>query len=119
VQIGSTNLIRALLITFTAPFLSETKLHRRFDPAFLPFFMLLPLVGTALIVQLFRSLAMGLIFQHFAYTALLFSLSFVGVGVMVFPAVSPPFIGVLIPIMLFYNINNSIAFRGKIAVSPQ
>jgi cytochrome bd ubiquinol oxidase subunit II len=61
-------------------------------------------------------------------------LSFAGLGLMVFPAIIPPsitifqahasvsslvfmitFIGVLIPIMLFYNIYNYIAFSGKVS----
>lgn len=124
----------ALLITFTAPFASEALRQRLFDPAFLPFFVVLPLLGVALIVQLFRSLAMQQEAWPFVYTVLLFILSFAGLGVMVFPAVIPPsvtifqasssvssmvfmltFIGVLIPIMLFYNIYNYIAFRGKVS----
>ena len=95
--------------------------------------MVLPLLGITLIVQLFRSLAMEQEVWPFVYTVLLFVLSFAGLGVMVFPAVIPPsvtifqasssvtsqvfmltFIGVLIPIMLFYNIYNYIAFRGKV-----
>jgi cytochrome d ubiquinol oxidase subunit II len=100
----------------------------------LPFFVVLPLLGVALIVQLFRSLAMQQEVWPFVYTVMLFILSFAGLGVMVFPAVIPPsvtifqasssvssmvfmltFIGVLIPIMLFYNIYNYIAFRGKVS----
>jgi len=96
--------------------------------------VVLPLVGIALIVQLFRSLAMEQEIWPFVYTVLLFVVSFAGLGVMVFPAVIPPsitifqasasvsslvfmltFIGVLIPIMLFYNIYNYIAFRGKVS----
>ena len=117
-------------LDFAAP-----DLARLFDPAFLPFFVLLPLLGIALIVQLFRSLALGQEVWPFVYTVLLFVLSFAGLGVMVFPAIIPPsitifeasssvtsmvfmltFIGVLIPIMLFYNIYNYIAFRGKVDV---
>jgi cytochrome d ubiquinol oxidase subunit II len=59
-------------------------------------------------------------------------LSFLGLGLMLFPAIIPPsisiyqahtsissmvfmltFIGLLIPIMLFYNIYNYITFQGK------
>jgi cytochrome d ubiquinol oxidase subunit II len=131
---AATTLGGALLITFTAPFASEALRQRLFDPAFLPFFVVLPLLGVALIVQLFRSLAMQQEVWPFVYTVLLFILSFAGLGVMVFPAVIPPsvtifqasssvssmvfmltFIGVLIPIMLFYNIYNYIAFRGKVS----
>ncbi|MCP9795435.1 cytochrome d ubiquinol oxidase subunit II [Synechococcus lacustris] len=130
---AATTLGGALLITLTAPFASEALRQRLFDPAFLPFFVVLPLLGVALIVQLFRSLAMQQEVWPFVYTVLLFILSFAGLGVMVFPAVIPPsvtifqasssvssmvfmltFIGVLIPIMLFYNIYNYIAFRGKV-----
>jgi cytochrome d ubiquinol oxidase subunit II len=131
---AATTLGGALLITFTAPFASETLRQRLFDPTFLPFFVVLPLLGVALIVQLFRSLAMQQEVWPFVYTVMLFILSFAGLGVMVFPAVIPPsvtifqasssvssmvfmltFIGVLIPIMLFYNIYNYIAFRGKVS----
>lgn len=89
--------------------------------------------ATTLIVQLFCSLAIGQEVWPFVYTVLLFVLSFAGLGVMVFPAIIPPsvtileasssvtsmgfmltFIGVLIPIMLFYNIYNCIAFSGKV-----
>jgi cytochrome d ubiquinol oxidase subunit II len=130
---AATTLGGALLITVTAPFASEVLRQRLFDPTFLPFFVLLPLVGIGLIVQLFRSLALAQEVWPFVYTVLLFILSFAGLGVMVFPAVIPPsvtifqasssvssqvfmltFIGVLIPIMLFYNIYNYIAFRGKV-----
>jgi hypothetical protein len=70
----------------------------------------------------------------FVYTVLLIILSYAGLGVMVVPALIPPsvtifqssssvsslvfmltFIGVLIPIMLFYSIYNYIAFRGKVS----
>jgi len=130
---AATTLAGALLITVTAPFASDTLRQRLFDPAFLPFFVVLPLLGVVLIVQLYRSLAMQQEVWPFVYTVLLFILSVLGLGVMVFPAVIPPsvtifqasssvssmvfmltFIGVLIPIMLFYNIYNYIAFRGKV-----
>jgi cytochrome d ubiquinol oxidase subunit II len=130
---AATTLGGALLITLTAPFISDTLRARLFDPSFLPFFVLLPLLGVALIVQLYRSLAMGQEAWPFVYTVLLFVLSFTGLGVMVFPAIIPPsvtifeahssvtsmvfmltFIGVLIPIMLFYNIYNYLAFAGKV-----
>jgi cytochrome d ubiquinol oxidase subunit II len=132
---AATTLAGALLITLTAPFVSENLRQRLFDPAFLPFFILLPLLGVTLIVLLFRSLALEQEVWPFVYTVLLFILSFAGLGLMVFPAVVPPsltifqasasvssmvfmltFIGVLIPIMLFYNIYNYIAFQGKVTV---
>jgi cytochrome d ubiquinol oxidase subunit II len=109
-----------------------------FDPAFLPFFVELPLLGIALIVQLFRSLALQQEVWLFIYTVLLLLLGLAGLGMMVFPAVIPPsvtsfqasssvssmvfmltFIGVLNSIKLFCSIYNCIAFRSKIAVSPE
>jgi cytochrome bd ubiquinol oxidase subunit II len=130
---AATTLAGALLITLATPFVSSTLKERLFDPQFLPLFVALPLVGIALIVQLFRSLALEQEVWPFVYTVLLFVLSFAGLGLMVFPAIIPPsvtifeahasitslvfmltFIGVLIPIMLFYNIYNYIAFSGKV-----
>lgn len=130
---AATTLAGALLITLGTPFVSSTLKERIFDPQFLPVFVLLPLLGMALIVQLFRSLALGQEAWPFVYTVLLFVLSFAGLGLMVFPSIIPPsitiyeahasvsslvfmitFIGVLIPIMLFYNIYNYIAFGGKV-----
>jgi len=55
----------------------------------LPFFVVLPLLGVALIAQLFRSLAMQQEVWTFIYTVLLFSLSFAGLGMMVFPGWLP------------------------------
>jgi cytochrome d ubiquinol oxidase subunit II len=63
--------------------------QRPFDHAFLPFFLVLLLLGVALIVQLFRSLAMQQEVWTFVYTVLLFSLSFTGLGMMVFPGWLP------------------------------
>jgi cytochrome d ubiquinol oxidase subunit II len=67
------------------------------------------------------------------WTFLVFSLSFIGLGFIIFPNIIPPsvtiyeaaaapsslvfmltFIGFLIPILLFYNIYNYLVFRGKI-----
>jgi cytochrome bd ubiquinol oxidase subunit II len=72
----------------------------------------------------------------FVWTILIFLLSFIGLGLIVFPYVIPTqitiyqaaaspsalvfmltFVGVLIPIMLFYNIYNYIVFRGKVVTS--
>jgi cytochrome d ubiquinol oxidase subunit II len=70
------------------------------------------------------------------WTILIFLLTFIGLGLIVFPYIIPTqitiyqaaaapsalvfmltFIGVLIPIMLFYNIYNYVVFRGKVAGS--
>jgi len=133
---AATTVAGALLITFTVPFVSSELKHRIFDPHFLPFFVLLPLLALLLIVQLYRSLNAGDEVAPLVYTVLLFVLSFAGLGLMVFPAIIPPsitifearssvsslvfmltFIGVLIPIMLFYNIYNYVAFSGKVELT--
>ena len=135
---AATTVIGALLITTTAPFISSELRQRIFDPHFLPFFVVLPLLALLLIVQLYRSLNAGEEVAPLVYTVLLFVLSFIGLGVMVFPAIIPPsvtifeahssisslvfmltFIGVLIPIMLFYNIYNYVAFRGKVQLPAE
>jgi len=67
------------------------------------------------------------------YTFLVFCVSFIGLGFVIFPNIIPPsltiyqaaaapsslvfmltFIGFLIPIVLSYNIYNYVVFRGKI-----
>ncbi|QBE69331.1 Cytochrome d ubiquinol oxidase subunit II [Synechococcus sp. WH 8101] len=130
---AATTLIGALVITSTTPWVSSSLRERIFDHQFLPLFIALPLLGIALIVQLFRSLRLGQEVWPMVYTVLLFVLSFAGLGLLVFPAIIPPsvtifeahasitslvfmltFIGVLIPIMLFYNLYNYVAFRGKV-----
>ena len=88
--LAATTLAGALLITLATPFVSSTLKERLFDPQFLPLFVALPLVGIALIVQLFRSLSLEQEMWPFVYTVLLFALSFAGLGLMVFPAIIPP-----------------------------
>ena len=129
---AATTLAGAVLITFTSPLLSQELRTRIFDPAFLPAFVVLPITGLGLITLLFRSLTRQQEAWPFVYTCLLFILSFLGLGLMLFPAIIPPsisiyqahtsissmvfmltFIGLLIPIMLFYNIYNYITFQGK------
>lgn len=135
---AATTLAGALLITLSTPFVSSSLKDRIFDPHFLPVFVVLPLLATGLIVQLFRSLELQQEVWPFVYTVLLFVLSFAGLGLMVFPAIIPPsitifeahasvsslvfmvtFIGVLIPVMLFYNIYNYLAFGGKVDYPAQ
>ena len=73
--------------------------------------------------------------RPFVWTLLLFLLSFIGLGLVVFPYIIPTqitiyqaaaspsslvfmivFIGFLIPIMLAYNIYNYIVFKGKVVI---
>jgi cytochrome d ubiquinol oxidase subunit II len=83
--------------------------------------------------QLFQSLNRKQERAPFVWTILIFLMTFLGLGLIVFPyiihnkitiyqaAASPSalvfmivFIGVLIPIMLFYNIYQYVVFRGKV-----
>lgn len=130
---AAATLAGALVITVSSPLLSQELRIRIFDPVFLPAFILLPLAGLSLVALLFRSLLRQEEAWPFAYTCLLFLLSFLGLGLMLFPAIIPPsvtiyqahssitsmvfmltFIGLLIPIMLFYNIYNYLTFQGKV-----
>ncbi len=92
------------------------------------------MLGGLLIYFLLRSLFLQQERRPFVWTILLFFLSFIGLGLVVFPYIIPTkitiyqaaaspsslvfmiiFIGFLIPIMLAYNIYNYIVFRGKVA----
>jgi cytochrome bd ubiquinol oxidase subunit II len=86
-----------------------------------------------LIWQLLRSLNRGEERAPFMWTIFLFVLTFLGLGLIVFPYIIPNqitiyeaaadpsslvimiiFIGFLIPVMLFYNLYQYIVFRGKV-----
>lgn len=90
-------------------------------------------MGIFLVGLLLRSLSRAEERTPFVWTILIFLLTFIGLGMIVFPYIIPPsvtiyqaaaapsalvfmiiFIGFLIPIMLFYNIYNYIVFRGKV-----
>ena len=75
-------------------------------------FALIPLLGVTLIALLSRSLDKRKERSPFIWTILLFLLSFLGLGLIVFPYII--FIGFLIPIMLAYNIYQYIVFGGKV-----
>jgi cytochrome bd ubiquinol oxidase subunit II len=96
-------------------------------------FAAIPILGVLLIWLLIRSIDREEERTPFVWTLLIFLLSFVGLGLIVFPYVIPTqitiyqaaaspsalvfmltFVGVLIPIMLFYNIYNYLVFRGKV-----
>ena len=98
-------------------------------------FAAIPVLGVLLIAILLRSLRQREEVTPLVYTFLLFCLSFVGLGFVIFPDIIPPsvtiyeaaaapsslvfmltFIGFLIPIVLAYNIYNYVVFRGKIVV---
>jgi cytochrome d ubiquinol oxidase subunit II len=130
---AATTLVGGMLITATTPFVSTELRSRLFETPLLPVFVGIPLLAIALIGQLYRSVARRQEVWPFVWTALLFLLTFAGLGLLVFPYIIPPsvtiyeaaaspsalvfmivFIGVLIPIMLFYNLYNYIVFRGKV-----
>ncbi len=128
-----TTFIGAVYLTITTPIFSESARERLFDAPLVYIFALIPLLGTLLIVLLLRSLYLRQEKQPFIWTLLIFLISFIGLGLVVFPYIIPSkitiyqaaaspsslvfmivFIGFLIPIMLAYNIYNYVVFRGKI-----
>ncbi len=130
-----TTFVGAVYLTVTTPIFSVSTRAKLFDPPLVYIFVLIPLLGAWLIFLLLKSLYSEQENQPFVWTLLLFLLSFIGLGLVVFPYIIPDqitiyqaaaspsslvfmivFIGFLIPIMLAYNIYNYIVFQGKIVV---
>ncbi|MDH6061382.1 cytochrome d ubiquinol oxidase subunit II [Chrysosporum bergii ANA360D] len=128
-----TTLIGAIFITVTTPIIYENARARLFQQPLVYIFAVIPVVGVLLIWQLLRSLNRGEERWPFVWTILLFVLTFLGLGLIVFPYIIPNqitiyeaaadpsslvimiiFIGFLIPVMLFYNVYQYIVFRGKV-----
>lgn len=128
-----TTLVGAVFITVTTPILSEHARTLLFSAPMIYIFGLIPLLGTVLVWLLLQSLKNREENTPLIWTFLLFTLSFVGLGFLIFPNIIPPsvtiyqaaaapsslvfmltFIGFLIPIMLAYNIYNYVVFRGKV-----
>jgi cytochrome d ubiquinol oxidase subunit II len=128
-----TTLIGAVFITVSTPVLSVQLRQQLLTPPLLYVFAAIPILGVSLIALLLRSLRRREEVSPLVYTFLLFCLSFVGLGFVIFPNIIPPsvtiyeaaaspsslvfmltFIGFLIPILLAYNIYNYAVFRGKI-----
>jgi cytochrome d ubiquinol oxidase subunit II len=129
-----TTLIGAILITVFTPIFYESIRTRLFAPPESYIFAAIPLLGVLLIGLLLRSLSREEERAPFVWTFLLFLLTFIALGLIVFPyiiptqitiyqAAAPPsalvfmlvFIGFLIPVMLFYNIYQYVVFRGKVS----
>ncbi|NDJ20301.1 cytochrome d ubiquinol oxidase subunit II [Nostoc sp. B(2019)] len=128
-----TTMIGAIFITITTPIFYESARLRVFQPPLVFIFAVIPLLGVVLISQLLSSLNRKEERAPFVWTILLFVLSFIGLGLIVFPYIIPTeitiyeaaadpsslvimiiFIGFLIPVMLFYNLYQYIVFRGKV-----
>ena len=133
-----TTFIGAILITITTPIVYENARLKLFHQPEVYIFALIPLLGMLLIWLLLESLNRKEEVASFVYTALIFLLTFIGLGFIAFPYIIPPtitiyqaassatsmvfmvtFIGFLIPIMLFYNIYNYFVFRGKVVISEE
>lgn len=131
-----TTLIGAILITIATPIFYETARIRLFSPPLLYIFAAIPILGLVLIWLLLRSLNREEERTPFIWTILIFLLTFIGLGLIVFPYIIPTqitiyqaaaspsalvfmiiFVGFLIPIMLFYNIYQYVVFRGKVVGS--
>ncbi|MTJ53177.1 cytochrome d ubiquinol oxidase subunit II [Anabaena sp. UHCC 0253] len=128
-----TTLIGAILITITTPIIYEGARMRLFQKPLVYIFAVIPVLGIWLIWQLLQSLNRKEERAPFVWTILLFVLTFLGLGLIVFPYIIPRqitiyeaaadpsslvimiiFIGFLIPVMLFYNLYQYIVFRGKV-----
>jgi cytochrome d ubiquinol oxidase subunit II len=131
-----TTMIGAVLITIATPIFYEAARDRLFSPPLVYIFAVIPVLGVGLVGLLLRSLQRQEEVTPFVWTILIFLLTFLGLGLIVFPYIIPTqitiyqaaaspsalvfmltFIGVLIPIMLFYNIHNYVVFRGKVGGS--
>ena len=131
-----TTLIGAILSTLATPIFYEAARTRLFSPPLVYIFAVIPVLGIVLVWLLLRSLNREEEATPLIWTILIFLLTFIGLGLIVFPYIIPTqitiyqaaaapsalvfmltFIGVLIPIMLFYNIYNYVVFRGKVAGS--
>lgn len=131
-----TTMIGAVLITIATPIFYEAARDRLFSPPLVYIFAVIPVWGVGLVGLLLRSLQRQEEVTPFVWTILIFLLTFLGLGLIVFPYIIPTqitiyqaaaspsalvfmltFIGVLIPIMLFYNIYNYVVFRGKVGGS--
>ncbi|MEB3224198.1 MAG: cytochrome d ubiquinol oxidase subunit II [Synechococcus sp.] len=130
-----TTLVGAVLITATTPFVVDSAREKLLSQPEIYIFALIPVLGVLLIGLLLNSLNKRQEVTPLVWTILIFLLTFIGLGLLVFPYIIPPgitiyqaaaspsalvfmiiFIGFLIPIMLFYNIYNYVVFRGKVVV---
>jgi cytochrome d ubiquinol oxidase subunit II len=128
-----TTLAGAIFITVSTPIFSEQIRDHLLTAPLVYIFAVIPILGLLLIGLLLRSLQKREENSPLIWTFLIFCLSFVGLGFIIFPKIVPPsitiyqaaaapsslvfmltFIGFLIPIMLSYNIYNYVVFRGKI-----
>jgi cytochrome bd ubiquinol oxidase subunit II len=128
-----TTFMGAILITIATPIVYEAARTRLFSPPLVYIFAVIPVLGVVLVGLLLRSLNREEENTPLIWTMLIFLLTFIGLGLIVFPYIIPnqitiyqaaaapsalvfmlTFIGVLIPIMLFYNIYNYVVFRGKV-----
>jgi cytochrome bd ubiquinol oxidase subunit II len=128
-----TTLLGAITITAATPVFYEAVRDRLFSPPLFYIFATIPVLGFGLILLLWRSLDQRRELMPFLLTIGIFLLTFLGLGLIVFPYIIPTqitiyqaaaspsalvfmiiFVGFLIPIMLFYNIYQYVVFRGKI-----
>lgn len=128
-----TTLLGAIVITIGTPIFYESARIRLFQQPLVYIFGLIPVIGILLVSQLLTSLDRQEERAPFIWTILVFVLTFLGLGLIVFPYIIPRqitiydasadpsslvimiiFMGFLIPVMLFYNLYQYIVFRGKV-----
>ncbi len=129
-----TTFLGAAFITISTPIFYEQARSRLFEAPQVYVFGLIPILGLLLIGLLLRSLSKEEEVTPFIWTVLLFLVSFIGLGFLIFPYIIPPsitiyqaasspsslvfmiiFVGFLIPILLAYTLYNYFVFRGKIS----
>lgn len=118
-----TTLIGAVSIAISSPIFYEQVRGRLLDPPQVYLFSSIPVFGILLVWRLIGSLNQRQRAAPFVWTILIFMLSFLGLGLVIFPFIIPPsitiygaatntssmifiliFIGILMPIVLAYNI---------------
>jgi cytochrome d ubiquinol oxidase subunit II len=133
-----TTFLGAAFITISTPIFFEQMRARLFEPPQVYIFAMIPILGVLLVGLLLRSLTRREEVTPFIWTVLLFFLSFMGLGFLLFPYIIPPsvtiyeaaadpsslvfmiiFVGFLIPILLAYTLYNYFVFRGKITAAPE
>jgi cytochrome bd ubiquinol oxidase subunit II len=131
---GAALVIGIVLVSLATPFLEEDYRARWFDMPGVLLTAQVPLLVTLTTALFFRSLARQRVYQPFLLTLGLFALSFLGLGVSLYPDVLPGrltlweaaspasslgfmIIGaaVLIPVILAYTAHAYWAFRGKVS----
>ena len=131
-------LAMAAVVTVWTPWQFPEIFHRWFTTPNIYYFALLPLASLMCFLMLWRALQQRQEVTPFVWTTLIFLFSFIGLASTWFPYIIPQYVtidqaaasintlvfmligvGMLIPVMITYNIYQYIVFRGKIGVNEE